>query len=110
MQNANLTENKGLSPYLSKYAVWALGVGVALGWGCLMVTSNTYLAQAGPVGSTLGLLIGMVVMIIVSYNYAYMIKQYPYAGGIYDYTKTIFGYDRAYIVFWYSSLTYMAMF
>ena len=47
-----------LKPYLSPLAVWALSVGSAIGWGSLVVTSRSYLALAGPVGSILGLLIG----------------------------------------------------
>ena len=33
-----------LQPYLSPAAAWALAVGTSVGWGSLVVTSNTYLA------------------------------------------------------------------
>ena len=100
----------GLQPYLSPAAAWALAVGTSVGWGSLVVTSNTYLAQAGPLGSIFGLLIGMALMLVICRNFAYMADRYPRAGGIYDYTKEVFGYDRAFLVFWFLSLTYMAMF
>ena len=58
--------NRGLQPYLSPLAVWALSVGSAIGWGSLVVTSRTYLSQAGPLGSILGLLIGLVMMLMVA--------------------------------------------
>ena len=45
-----------IQPYLSPLAVWALSVGSAIGWGSLVVTSRSYLSQAGPLGSILGLL------------------------------------------------------
>ncbi len=45
-----------IEPYLSPLAVWALSVGSAIGWGSLVVTSSSYLSQAGPVGSIIGLL------------------------------------------------------
>ena len=35
-----------------------MAVGTSVGWGSLVVTSNTYLAQSGPWGSTLGMIIG----------------------------------------------------
>ena len=100
----------GLQPYLSPAAAWALAVGTSVGWGSLVVTSNTYLAQAGPLGSIFGLLIGMALMLVICRNFAYMADRYPRAGGIYDYTKEVFGYDRAFLLFWFLSLTYMAMF
>ena len=103
-------QNVCLRPYLSPAAAWALAVGTSVGWGSLVVTSSTYLAKAGPVGSILGLLIGMVLMLVICRNFFYMASRYPRAGGIYDYTKEVFGYDRAFLVFWFLSLTYIAMF
>ena len=55
-----------LQPYLSPLAVWALSVGSAIGWGSLVVTGKTYLSQAGPLGSILGLLIGFAMMLMVA--------------------------------------------
>ena len=100
----------GLRPYLSGRAVWALAVGTSVGWGSLVVTSSTYLTQAGPLGSILGLLIGMALMLIVSRNFHYMANLYPEAGGVYAYTKHVFGYDRAFLISWFLSLTYISMF
>lgn len=40
--------------YLSPAGVWAFAIGTSIGWGSLVVTNNAYLAQAGPLGSTLG--------------------------------------------------------
>lgn len=100
----------GLQPYLSPAAAWALSVGTSVGWGSLVVTSSTYLNQAGPMGTILGLLIGMVLMLIMCRNFFYMASHYPRAGGIYAYTREVFGYDRAFLVFWFVSLTYISMF
>jgi len=99
-----------LTPYLSPAAVWALSVGTSIGWGSLVVTSNTYLSQAGPLGSVLGILIGTVIMLIMNWNYAYLAQMYPSAGGIYTYTKNVFGYDRGFLISWFTGLTYIAMF
>ena len=59
----------GLQPYLSPAAAWALAVGTSVGWGSLVVTANTYLAQAGPFGSILSLLVGMALMLVISRNF-----------------------------------------
>ncbi|MBQ9429352.1 MAG: hypothetical protein IJU41_07415 [Clostridia bacterium] len=51
----------GLRPYLSPLHVFALSVGSAIGWASLVVSHSTYLAQAGTLGSILGLVLGLAV-------------------------------------------------
>ena len=75
-------ETRNLKPYLSGTGAWALALGTSIGWGSLVVTSNTYLLKAGPLGSSLGMIIGAIVMIIISRNYHYMMNCIPEAGGI----------------------------
>lgn len=100
----------GLQPYLSPLAVWALSVGSAIGWGSLVVTSQSYLSQAGPMGSILGLLIGFVMMLMVAHHYHFLANRYPGTGGLYNYVKYIFGYDRAFLAAWFLFLVYIAIF
>ena len=105
------SDNKvSLQPYLSPLAVWALSVGSAIGWGSLVVTSKTYLSQGGPLGSIIGLLIGFVMMLMVSNHYHFLANRYPGTGGLYNYVKFIFGYDRAFLVGWFMFLTYISIF
>ena len=99
-----------LQPYLSPLAVWALSVGTAIGWGSLVVTSKTYLLQAGPLGSILGLVIGFAMMLMVANHYHVLANRYPGTGGLYNYVKYIFGYDRAFLVAWFLFLVYLAIF
>ncbi len=99
-----------LQPYLSPLAVWALSVGSAIGWGSLVVTSQNYLAQAGPAGSVLGLLIGLVMMLMVARHYHFLANRYPGTGGLYNYVKHVFGYDRAFLAGWFMFLVYIAIF
>ena len=100
---------EGLAPYLTPLGAWALSVGTAIGWGSFVFTTNLYLSDAGPAGSALGMIVGMVIMLFVSRNYHYLINYYPSAGGVYGYVKKIFGYDRAFLSFWYVGLAYLAM-
>ena len=103
-------KGSGLQPYLSPLAVWALSVGSAIGWGALVVTSQTYLSQAGPLGSILGLLIGFIMMLMVAHHYHFLANRYPGTGGLYNYVKYIFGYDRAFLAAWFMFLVYIAIF
>ena len=99
-----------LQPYLSPLAVWALSVGSAIGWGSLVVTSSSYLSQAGPLGSIIGLLMGFIMMLMVSSHYSYLANRYPGTGGLYNYVKYVFGYDRAFLIAWFMFLVYISIF
>ena len=109
-QTSVKNQSNALQPYLSPAAVWALSVGSAIGWGSLVVTSSTYLSQAGPLGSILGLLIGFVMMLMVANHYHVLANRYPGTGGLYNYIKYIFGYDRAFLTAWFLFLVYIAIF
>lgn len=109
MSDSETTE-KGLRPFLSPLMVVAFAIGCSVGWGSLVVTSNTYLRQAGPLGSISGLLVGAALMLLVCCNYNYIANKYPDGSGIFSYTKSIFGYDRAFIVSWFVFLLYISMF
>ena len=85
-------------------------MGSAIGWGSLVVTSRTYLSQAGLLGSILGLLIGLVMMLMVANHYHFLANRYPGTGGLYNYVKYIFGYDRAFLVAWFLFLVYVSIF
>jgi len=99
-----------LEPYLSPLAVWALSIGSAIGWGSVVVTNSSYLSQAGPMGSIIGLLIGFAMMLMVASHYHFLANRYPGTGGLFNYVKFIFGYDRAFLVAWFMFLIYISIF
>ena len=101
--------NRRLSPYLSPAGAWALALGTSVGWGSLVITSTTYLPQAGPLGSILGMLAGALIMLVICWNYHYMINSIPDAGGAYAFAKETFGYDHGFLSAWFLALTYIAM-
>ena len=109
-QTSDVNNTVKMQPYLSPLAVWALSVGSAIGWGSLVVTSSSYLSQAGPAGSIFGLLIGFIMMLMVSNHYHFLANRYPGAGGLYTYVKHIFGYDRAFLIAWFMFLIYISIF
>ncbi len=109
-QTSDSNNSVKLQPYLSPLAVWALSVGSAIGWGSLVVTSRSYLSQAGPMGSVIGLLIGFAIMLMVSSHYHFLANRYPDTGGLYNYVKQLFGYDLAFLIAWFMFLIYIAIF
>ena len=107
MDKASL--NNGGSRYLSGLGAWALAFGCSVGWGAFVMPGTTFLPIAGPLGTTLGILIGALVMLIIGVNYSYMMNRYPDAGGTFAFTKTVFGYDHGFLSAWFMGLVYLAI-
>ena len=98
-----------LRPYFTRPGVWAFSVGTSIGWGSFVVTCNTYLTQAGILGTVLGLLLGMAVVLIVNRNLCYMMERSANAGGIYSYGTGVRGHDTGFLIGWFLLLTYLAI-
>ena len=103
------TENRKLNAHLSPLAVIAFSIGSVIGWGSLVVTSSSYLGEAGIVGSILGMIVGMAVMLVVARNYSYLMQIYPESGGAYAYSREIFGHDYGFLTAWFLALTYLSI-
>ena len=94
---------------MSPLNIWALSFGCAVGWGAFVMPGTTFLPLAGPVGTALGMLIGGLVMLIIAYNYHYMMNRYPDSGGTYSYAKNVLGYDHGFLSAWFLILVYIAI-
>ncbi|MBQ1501843.1 MAG: amino acid permease, partial [Firmicutes bacterium] len=103
------TRSNGLLSYLSPMGVWALAFGCSVGWGAFVIPGTNFLPCAGPLGTVLGLGLGVLVMLVISANYHYMLNRYPDAGGTFSYTKRVFGYDHGFLSAWFLALTYIAI-
>ena len=104
-----MQDERKLTRNLSPTAAWAFSIGTSIGWGSLVVTSNTYLAQAGPWGSAIGMIVGGLIMLIITANYAYLMNVYPSPGGAYTYACETLGHDYGFLTAWFLSLTYLAV-
>ena len=98
-----------LKPYLSPLAVWALAFGCAVGWGAFVMPGTVFLPIGGPLGVALGMTLGAIVMLIVGYNYHYMMNRYPDTGGTYTFAKRVLGYDHGFLGAWYLLLVFVAI-
>lgn len=104
-----MIKNNGLHKHLSPVSAWAFSIGTAVGWGSLVVTASTYLTQAGPAGSVLGMVLGAAIMLVVAVNYSNLMQSYPEAGGAYAFSREIFGYDFGFLTAWFLAMTYFAV-
>ena len=83
MKNENVKLEKKLSPL----NVWSLALGCIIGWGAFVMPGNTFLGKAGPLGTAIAMGIAALIMIIIAFNYNFMISKYPVAGGEFTYTQ-----------------------
>ena len=97
------------SAYLSPLAVIALSFGYAVGWGAFVLPSTTFLPDAGPAGSIIGLLIGTMVIVVLAFNYHKLATNIHDSGGTYGFARKMFGYNHGFLVGWFLFLTYMAI-
>ena len=103
-------ESKSNIKSISIFGAFALSIGTAIGWGSFVVTGSSFVSKAGPLGSIIGLIIGMFIMLVVAYNYHYMMNKYPDTnGGIYSFAKYTIGSDHAFLVSWFLIITYSAI-
>lgn len=51
--NDNRSGGEGLQRKLSPLNVWALALGSIIGWGAFVMPANTFLPNAGPLGTLL---------------------------------------------------------
>lgn len=98
-----------LEKKLSPINVWSLALGCIIGWGAFVMPGNTFLGKAGPLGTAIAMGIAALVMIIIAFNYNFMINKYPVAGGEFTYTQQAFGEKHAFVCSWFLGLSYLAI-
>lgn len=107
-ENSGIEETH-LKQYMSPLSVWALSFGCAVGWGAFVMPGTTFLPNAGPLGTAIGIAVGAVIMFVIGMNYHYLMNRYPDAGGTLTYTIKTFGYDHGFLSSWFLILVYIAI-
>lgn len=108
MSNETST-NTGMKKQLSPLNVWSLALGCIIGWGAFVMPGETFLVQAGPLGTVFAMAAAALVMIIIAFNYNYMIKKYPVAGGSFVYAQETFGRRHGFVCAWFLCLAYLTI-
>ena len=99
----------GLRSRFTPLGIWAFSIGASIGWGSFIVTCNTYLQKSGVLGTVFGMLLGMAIIFVITWNLQYMVRKAPDAGGIYTFQKRVGGKDLGFLAFWFVLLTYLAV-
>ncbi|MBO4297146.1 MAG: amino acid permease, partial [Desulfovibrio sp.] len=69
-----------------------------------------FLPMGGPMGSCVGLLLGLAAMCIISCSYGFLAERHPNGNaGAYTYVQSVLGHDHAFLCGWFLWLVYAAI-
>ena len=94
----------------STIGIWSIAFGCVIGWGCFVMPGTTFLPEAGPLGTVIGIAIAAVITLIVGANYSILSGHYPEARGSYSYVNTMLGSDYAFLTAWALEISYVMLF
>lgn len=94
---------------LSPLTLWALAFGCCIGWGSLIMPGTTFLPTAGTAGTTIAVVLGAFVMILIAYNYYFVMQRNSGAGGVVTFTKELLGWDHAFFCAWFLWIAYVSL-
>ena len=94
---------------LTLFSAWSLAFGCVIGWGSFVMPGTTFLPKAGTLGTLIAMEISAFMMLVISYNYAYMIRKFPVSGGQFIYAGRAFGKVHGFICAWFLSLSYICI-
>ena len=98
-----------VKPYLSQLDVWSMAFGCMVGWGAFVMPGTTFLPVAGPTGTIIAMTTGTLIMLVIGFNFAFLMQRKPGPGGVYAYTKEAFGRDHAFLSSWFLCLSYLTI-
>jgi len=100
-------KQSGLRRALSPMSVWAIAFGCIIGWGSFINPGKKFLPNSGVAGTTIAMILGALVMVVIAVSYAYMVPKYPRAGGEFTFTKECFGKIPAFVCGWFLVAAYL---
>ncbi|MBQ3403713.1 MAG: APC family permease [Synergistaceae bacterium] len=92
---------------LTAFSVWSLAFGGVIGFGSFMMPGTTFLKRAGTMGTLIAMELAALIMLTISYSYAYMIEKFPDSGGQFVYAEKAFGRTHGFICAWFLGLCYI---
>ena len=105
----NLDIERHLDRKLTPLNVWSLAFGCVIGWSAYVMPGTIFLKNAGPIGTLIAMELATFTMLVISYNYSYMIHKFPMTGGEFIYAKMAFGEKHGFICAWFLSLSYLSV-
>ncbi len=98
-----------LQKKLSPINVLSLALGYIIGWGAFVMPGNTFSVSGGPLGTAIAMAVAAVIMIVIAYNYHYMINRFPLSGGEFVHSSKAFCKTHGFVCTWFLGLSYLAI-
>ena len=109
IENKDIVASKDGVHRQSALDIWALAFGCCIGWGCFVMPGTTFLPLAGAMGTFIAMTLSACVMLVIAFNYHYMVNRYPDNGGSFTFAKKVFGYDHGFLCAWFIRIAYVAL-
>ena len=84
-----------------------MAFGGVIGWGAMVMPGTTFLKRGGTLGTMIAMEAAALMMLIMSYNYAYMTEKFPDSGGQFIFAQKAFGRTHGFICAWFLGLCYI---
>ncbi len=94
-----MSNNQQFLKVLGKKDVLALAFGAMIGWGWV-VSSGTWITEAGSIGAVLAFAIGGVLVLLIGLTYAELSSALPLAGGEFVFSYQAMGRLPSFITTW----------
>lgn len=107
MEKTDTKHPAHLKRALNPMHVWALAFGCIIGWGSFINPGKKFLFNSGVAGTAIAMLLGAAIMVVIAFNYAYMVPKYPKAGGQFTFAKICFGRLPAFLCGWFLVAAYL---
>ncbi len=83
--------------------VASLALGCIIGFGCFVLAGD-FLERSGPLGATIGLVIGALFMLLIAESYAPLMERFPVAGAEFAHAYYAAGRYHGYVCGWFLTL------
>lgn len=93
---------------LGRWDITAVSFGAMIGFGWIVLAGD-FLSNAGPIGASLAILIGGLVIIFVAFTYAELVGAMPKAGGEHNYVLRAMGSRASFLTSWTLVLGYVSL-
>ncbi len=103
-----MPERVELQKSLKPLHVGSLALGCIIGFGCFVLAGD-FLQRSGPLGATIGLLVGALFMLLIAESYAPLVERFPVAGAEFAHAYYAAGRYHAYVCGWFLTLGYLCI-
>ncbi|MBE8955006.1 MAG: amino acid permease [Quinella sp. 2Q5] len=86
-----------------------MAFGCCIGWGSFIMPGTTFLPTAGTAGTAVAIALGVPVMILFACNYHFVMQRISGEGGVFTFTREIFGRDHAFFCAWFLWIAYASL-